>query len=82
MTTFIATFHPQAWVNDYATPVDPKGETTWDVTAELLAMPEADRAKALIPDQYESDDLRYATSAPAWVKDWTGPFYISVEESQ
>ena len=34
----LATFHPQAWVNDYACPVDPEGETTFDVTDHILAL--------------------------------------------
>lgn len=81
MTTFTATFYPQAWVNDYAVPVDPHGTTSWDVTDLLLSMLPDQREKAMVADQYESDDLRYADNAPAWVKDWSGPFYVVVEET-
>jgi hypothetical protein len=64
-----ATFHPQAWINDYAIDVDAEGETTWMVD---------DSALALTADSYESDELRFADNAPQWVKDWSGPFYVSV----
>jgi hypothetical protein len=76
----IARFHPQAWVNDYAIDADPEGEVTWDVTSEVLAMPE-DTRNRLQDDQYETDNLRFSTNAPKWIQDWSGPFYVEVEES-
>jgi hypothetical protein len=76
----IATFHPQAWIRDYAVFVDPEGETDFDVTDVILAMPR-EKALALEDDQYDSDRLREAPNAPAWIKNWSGPFYIEVEQS-
>jgi hypothetical protein len=64
----LATFHPQAWQNDY------------DVTDEILAMGK-EKAVALKDDQYETDALRYAKAAPKWVQDWNGPFYVEVAEA-
>ena len=31
----LATFHPQAWINDCAVEVDPEGPTEFDVSAEV-----------------------------------------------
>ena len=78
--TVIAKFQPQAWVNDYAIAVDPEGPTEFDVTAEVIAM--GREASMLIEDaQYSSDDLRDASAAPQWIKEWAGPFSIEVQES-
>lgn len=76
----IAKFQPQAWVNDYAYPVDPAGDPEWDVTDEIVAMGR-EKALALKDDTYESDYLRYSRHAPKWVQEWSGPFYIEIEEA-
>lgn len=71
-----ATFHPQAWVNDYAIDVDPEGETSWDCTYDFLVE---------LPDGWEDDDafdldrLRDDPAAPAWVSEWRGPFYVTLD---
>jgi hypothetical protein len=80
MPEITARFHPQAWINDYAVEVDPEGPTTWDVTAEVIAMTETER-NALKDDQYETDDLRFSVNAPKWIQEWSGPFYVEVVES-
>lgn len=83
MTTtkrIIAKFYPQAWQNDYAISVDPEGPTEWDVTYEILLV-RKDRALAIQDDRADSDALRFTPNAPQWVKDWSGPFFIEVEES-
>jgi len=66
------TFHPQAWQNDYAIPVDPEGPIRFQV-------PDEDTT-GLTSDTYESDDLRFHANAPEWIKEWSGPFYIEIEE--
>ena len=76
----IATFHPQAWHNNYAFDVDPEGETEWDATEVITAMGK-DKALKLKDNQYETDDLRYASTAPGWIRDWSGPFYVEVEDA-
>jgi len=76
----VATFHPQAWVNDYAIEVDPEGETRWDVTDGIVAMGLL-KALEIRDDCYTSDDLRFSDNAPDWVRNWTGPFYVAVEDS-
>lgn len=76
----IAKFHPQVWVNDYAMDVDPQGPVEWDATDAILAMPREEALK--IQDcQYESDALHEEEAAPEWIRDWSGPFYVTVEES-
>lgn len=65
---FAATFRPQAWSNDYAVEVDPEGETEWQVEAGELQ-----------PDRFDLDYLQASLNAPAWVRDWSGPFEIELE---
>lgn len=76
----VATFHPQAWVNDNAVSVDAEGPATWDVTAEIIAMG-SDRALAIRDRDDTSDGLAHSLLAPKWVKEWSGPFHVSVAES-
>ncbi len=74
----IAEFVPQVWVNDYAIEADPLGETKFGVTAAILEMGKY-TAIGLVDDTYKTDELRYSTNAPEWVREWSGPFYIRVE---
>lgn len=76
-----ADFRPQAWVNDYAVDVDPAGETSFDVTFELLCMGFA-KAMTLADDHSLRDDLRYAHAAPQWAQDWSGPFEVDVDQDK
>lgn len=69
MKTVTVTFVPQAWVNNYAVEVDPQGPVSWEVPAA--------KVQGIEPDSYESDALRECDSAPEWVKEWSGPFYIT-----
>ena len=64
-------FHPQAWVNNYAIEVDPAGETDFEV-------PDSDVPPSMKDNTHESDQLRSHPNAPAWVKDWYGPFWIEI----
>ena len=76
-----ATFHPQAWVNDYAIDVDPQGDTSWDLTpayVEQLQRSMTHPEEVLEANTYESDELRQDPAAPKWVRDWCGPFYVEV----
>jgi len=75
-----ANFNPQAWVGRSAISVDPEGETSWDITAEIILMGE-EAALQLKNDDYPTDHLRYSAKAPQWVQDWSGPFWIEVEDS-
>lgn len=70
--TITVEFVPQAWINDYAYNVDPEGPTTWEVPVKKLI--------GIRPDSYESDELREMRSAPKWVREWSGPFYVTWDE--
>jgi hypothetical protein len=84
----VARFQAEVWVNDEAVAVDPEGETEWDATVactglsatsrtELLTGMEA--GEALVRD--EEDYLKDDRLAPAWVREWTGPFSIWVRRA-
>lgn len=75
----LATFGPQVWVDDDAHEVDPQGDTEFDVAFEVLLMGSA-RARDLRDYRDESDDLRMAAFAPDWIRNWNGPFYVTVED--
>lgn len=76
----IAIFHPQVWIEDSACAADAEGATEFDVTETVLAMGK-EAALALKDDRYSTDDLRNDSNAPAWIKNWSGPFWIEVEDS-
>ena len=71
----LARFVPQAWVRDWAVTVDAEGDIAWDVTLEVI---EAGAAFDWRDDDQPSDDLRGVPTAPTWVRDWGGPFYVVV----
>jgi hypothetical protein len=76
----MAEFIPQAWLNDHAIAVDPQGDTMFDVTDHILKI---GRASALCFEDgtLDTDNLRQLPSSPQWVKDWTGPFTVNVQEA-
>jgi hypothetical protein len=80
MKRIIAEFVPQAWVRDYAIEVDPEGPTEWDVTETIIAMGR-DEALAMVDDDYPSDNLRDSPDAPKWIRDWSGPFYVRIQNA-
>ncbi len=71
-----ATFTPQSWVNNTAMEVDPEGETTWIVDPDEI------EPGMEVPDSDESDDLRFSRHAPTWVREWRGPFYVTLESPE
>lgn len=81
MKRIVATFHPQAWQNDYAIPADPNGPVTADVTEDFLARYNDDEIAGMRDDSYDSDEIRELPNAPQWWKDWSGPFWIEIRQS-
>lgn len=81
MMRYTATFQPQAWQNDYVINVDAEGPTTWDCTDFVESLSPNEREKAMVPDSYESDDARTSKNTPKWVREWSGPFYVTIEEA-
>ncbi|WP_162820614.1 hypothetical protein [Microvirga calopogonii] len=59
--------------------VDPQGDTTWDITAEVIAMGRQ-KALELQDDQHNTDDFRFTLNAPKWVQEWNGPFYVEISD--
>lgn len=74
-----ARFNPQV-VIDGRYESAPNERAEFDVTDEVLAL---GREKALMlrDDHPETDAFKDSRNAPQWVKDWEGPFYISMDES-
>lgn len=81
-----ARIDPQAWLNDHALSVDAPGPTAWDCTAFVKAEGLTDRIDAacvspLSSVWFDRDDVLMGDpNAPQWVKDWTGPFTITVRK--
>lgn len=67
-----ARFVPQAWINNHAVDVQPEGEIEWSLTDDE-AEAELPEAESTNPDL---DYLQDHENAPAWVRNWHGPFYI------
>jgi hypothetical protein len=80
MKRIIATFHPQAWVDHHAVDVDAEGECQFDVTDYVVGLGES-AACALRDYDDASDDLAALPQSPEWVRNWPGPFYVTVEQS-
>lgn len=90
MTTtkrYIAHFQPQAWVNDYAVDVDAQGEQEWDCTdflnRETVFQHQIfEDVEDKILDEgtwLDSHDwFQLDPNAPGWVRDYDGPFTITV----
>ena len=68
----IATFTPQAWIDDYSVDVDPEGDTEWQITLNDLVHTDLEFFEILA--QHEN--------APEWVRDWCGPYLISLNVSK
>ena len=86
-TRFTAHFRPEAWVNDNAVTVDAEGPTEWDCTAYLrlpenaATLQEVVEVLGDVDDEWQDDDdlLFSDPAAPEWVRNWKGPFTITVE---
>jgi hypothetical protein len=84
--TVEVTFHPQEWV-------DSPGEShDWgrkqlvpasDRDAVTFAVPRADatdEAGTVFPDDsYQANCLQAHPDAPAWVRDWDGPYFVETD---
>jgi hypothetical protein len=79
-----ANFEPQAWQNDDAIPVDPQGPTTWDCSEYIGQQGDLflNRLHRHLADNgvfLDRDDvLKGDPVAPEWIREWQGPFTITV----
>ena len=74
-----AQFHHQMWQGDYAVDADP-GMTEFDVTDQIEAMGR-EKALALEDSTYESDVLREGLNVESLIRDWSGRFYVRIEDA-
>lgn len=79
-----AHFEPEAWVDDDAVDVDPLGPCGWDCTPFVHAHDLAERidtaCDSVLGAWLDTQDLlKDDPAAPEWVRDWDGPFTITVK---
>jgi hypothetical protein len=80
----VARFVAQVWVNDQSLDVDPQGETEWEASVAFAGLAPGYRAGLLAGMEAhgealdEADQLHGDAAAPAWVREWGGPFSIYV----
>lgn len=77
-TRYIASFRPQADQGGNVIPVDPRGETEFEVTSIIESASEDVREQMLAGGNELSDSLRVADNVPKWVRKWDGPFEVDV----
>ncbi len=80
------TFHPQKWV-------DTSARAHESDRKQLIPAEERDPVTATIPwkdgtdpdgaiyenESYEANQLRNHEAMPAWVNDWEGPYFVTIE---
>lgn len=82
---YIATFVPQKLIPELGGdfyPAEPEGSTEWDCTDFLMDEYAPDERLEIVEDEWGSeltDSVRNDPSAPAWIRDWDGPFEVKVE---
>lgn len=79
--TVVLRFMPQAWIRDDAVAVDPEHPDTWDVPLSLL-LERFPTVQDWNDEASERDDMRLEGNAPAWVRNWSGPFEIELVDGQ
>lgn len=83
-SSFVAEITAQAWYRDLLCAVDPPGDTVWDCTRAVQQMSDHSRRRLLDEiathgEALDRDDvLRHDPDAPPWVREWSGPFDITV----
>lgn len=71
-------FRPQAWVLNNAVAADPEGATEFFVPkAKLLEIFETEQE--FNDRDGDRDDLRFEGTAPDWIRNWSGPFEIDLQ---
>lgn len=66
-------FVPQAWQGDVAIPVDPLGDTRFEVFLSG-SVPAA--------HSLDADALRDLPGVPEWIRTWAGPFEVEIENRE
>jgi len=74
--TVTVRFIPQAWVKNHALDADPAGPTTFAVPVLDAQDPEGN----WLPGHDDASDvLREHDNAPAWIRNWSGPFDVEID---
>jgi len=76
----VAQFRPQISIGESCYDADPLGNDRIDVTYELKLMGE-DAVRAMEDSDDEAEALKDAVRAPEWVREWYGPFGVSVRDA-
>ena len=80
--SILVRFVPQVWVNDHSMQTDdglPEFRVAHHEVIELTGIP-LDAFDRLEDEPYARDALHRASTAPAWVRDWAGPFEVELVE--
>lgn len=77
----VAQFQPKDLQGDEEIDAEPLGETEFDVTDMVLANFSPEAALSIRDGDASTTYMRYALTAPGWIKAWDGPFSISVQAS-
>lgn len=90
MRRYTARFQPEAWVNDYAIPV--RGPVEWDASKFLSDPPTRLEStyctKLMVKADMDGDAtdthdvLREDPAAPSSVRQWSGPFTITIRSEE
>jgi hypothetical protein len=70
-------FVAQLWVDDEAVEVEPLGPATFEIPA--VAAKGAD-GRLVAAGSLERDALKDHPAAPAWIRDWAGPFAVLLDD--
>lgn len=74
-------FVPQKVEHDMCVPADPEGMLTWQVPRVLMRLRFPDRA-AWERMHEARDAMRHEGNAPQWIRDWDGPFEVTLDKIQ
>lgn len=76
---WVVEFMPQRWEGDLAMIDEARGTVRFAVNPdEIVELTNYASADDFEPDTGQSDELRWASTAPVWIQDWDGPFYIEL----
>jgi hypothetical protein len=73
---WMAYFQPEVWEFDYAVPTDALGPQLWDCSQFVCDAGLTNYLEGVKTD--DEDRLIDDPQAPAWIREWDGPFTISI----
>lgn len=87
---YTAHFTPEEWQGDQAIEVDPEGPQEWDCTRYALErldyLAGLETLSTSLDDPFgvtdNDDQFQDDPDAPAWIRDWRGPFTIRIRRER